>query len=178
MASTADRYLDLHADLLDTTVDAGDLVALSRPTIQGSRRVPGIRLHDDRVIRLLEVLMQPAGLVADWTIADLHARLLQRYHLTAEDYRRSQLRYDLAKIRAKGLVERVGSSRRYRVTPVGFRLGLLLVKVRFRLLGPLFSIATPHSSHRRPPTSPIEAATRKVDSGLDELFTALALKVA
>jgi hypothetical protein len=178
MASTADRYLDLHADLLDTTVDAGDLVALSRPTIQGSRRVPGIRLHDDRVIRLLEVLMQPAGLVADWTIADLHARLLQRYHLTAEDYRRSQLRYDLAKIRAKGLVERVGSSRRYRVTPVGFRLGLLLVKVRFRLLGPLFSVATVPHSHTQPPSSPIEAATRKVDSGLDELFTALALKVA
>ena len=178
MASTADRYLDLHANLLDSAVDAGDLAALSQPTIQGSRRVPGIRLHDDRVIRLLDVLLQPAGLVADWTIADLHARLLQRYHLTAEDYRRSQLRYDLTKIRAKGMVERVGSTRKYRVTPIGLRLGLLLVKVRFRLLGPLFSVATAPRSHRRPPSSPVEAATRKVDAGLDELFTALALKAA
>jgi hypothetical protein len=130
------------------------------------------------VIRLLEVLLQPAGLVADWTIADLHARLLQRYHLAPEDYRRSQLRYDLAKIRAKGMVERVGSSRRYRVTPVGFRLGLLMVKVRFRLLGPLFSVATAPHSHTQPPASPIEAATRKVDTGLDELCAALALKAA
>jgi hypothetical protein len=143
-----------------------------------SQAVPSIRLHDNWVLRLLEVLLQPAGIVADWTIADLHVRLLQRYHLAPEDYRRPQLRYDLARIRAKGMVERVGSSRRYRVTPVGFRLGLLLVQVRFRLLGPLFSVATARHSHTQPPSSPIEAATRKVDSGPDELFTALALKAA
>jgi hypothetical protein len=60
---------------------------------------------DDRVICLLEVLLQPAGLVADWTIADLHARLIQRYNLSPEEYRPTQIRYDLAKIRVKGMVE-------------------------------------------------------------------------
>jgi hypothetical protein len=178
MTSITDRYLDLHADLLDTAVDAGDLASLCEPTLRGTRRIPGIKLHDDRVIRLLEVLLQPAGLVADWTIADLHTRLLQRYHLSPEEYRPSQLRYDLAKIRAKGMVERLGSSRRYRVTSTGFRLGVLLVKVRFRLLGPLFSAAARHPTHHRPSSSSVEAATRKVDSGLDDLFTALALKAA
>lgn len=178
MGQTTDRYLDLHADLLDTTVDRGDLAALARPTVHGNRRVPGIHLHDDRVLRLLEVVLQPAGLIAEWTIADLHSRLLQRYHLTADQYRKSQLRYDLAKLRAKGLVERIGSSRRYRVTPAGFRIGTVLVKVRFRLLGPLItSAATPRPRSTTPPTA-VEVANRKIDAALDEMLTALALSAA
>jgi hypothetical protein len=178
MAATTDRYLDLHAELLDSAVDAGDLARLSEPTLRGKRRIPGIRLHDDRLLRLLEVLLQPAGMIADWTIADLHTRVLERYHLTADEYRRSQLRYDLSKIRAKNMIERVGSSRRYRVTPTGLRLGVLLVKVRIRLLGPLFTVAATHRRHTHPPATPIEAATRRVDAALDDLFAAVALKAA
>ena len=49
---------------------------------------------------------------------------------------------DLGKLRAHGLVERVGRSRRYRLTPDGVRLGALLVKIRTRLLGPLFADST------------------------------------
>jgi hypothetical protein len=178
MSLTADRYLDLHADLLDTTIDRSVLAALAQPTIQGKRRIPGIHLHDDRVLHLLDVLLQPAGLVADWTIADLHTRVLQRYHLTPDQYRKSQLRYDLSKLRAKGLAERIGSSRRYRVTPVGFRLGTLLVKVRFRLLGPLITSAAAPRPRRTTSHDPVEIANRKIDSALDEMLAALALKAA
>jgi len=49
--------------------------------------------------------------------------------------RLSQLRYDLSKLRAKSLVERIGKSRRYRLTPLGLKLGVQLVKLRTRLLG-------------------------------------------
>lgn len=57
---------------------------------------------------------------------------------TVQDYRLSQLRYDLWKLlRAKGLVERLGATRRYALTTTVARLGVLLVKLRFRLLGPL-----------------------------------------
>ena len=178
MSKTADRYLDLHADLLDTTVDRGELADLTQPTIRGRRRIPGIRLHDDRLLRLLDVLLQPAGLIANWTIADLHARVLQRHHLSPTDYRTSQLRYDLTKLRAKNLVERIGSSRRYRVTPLGFRLGTVLVKVRFRLLGPLVTSAVLPRPHSTEASDPIEIASRKVDSALDEMFTALCIRTA
>jgi hypothetical protein len=178
MTDTAQRYLDLHAELLDTTADAGDLAHLAQPTLRGRRRIPGIRLHDDRVLRLLEVLLQPAGLVADWTVADLHVRVLERYHLSPDDYQPSQLRYDLWKLRAKAIVERVGTSRRYRVTATGLRLGTLLVKLRFRLLGPLVTLVTrPRPRHAAPPDA-IEAATRNVGHALDDLFSALALKAA
>ena len=50
MAGTAERYLHLHADLLDSPVDTGQLAALAQPTVRGKRRIPGIRLQDDRVL--------------------------------------------------------------------------------------------------------------------------------
>jgi len=178
MADTAQRYLDLHADLLDSTVDAGHLAGLAQPTLLGQRRIPGIRLHDDRVLRLLDVLLQPGGLIADWTTADLHARVLARYRLTAQDYRPSQLRYDLWKLRAKGLVERVGTTRRYRLTATGARLGVVLIKLRFRLLGPLATLAAQSRRCSSTPASTFDVAVRNLDRALEEVCSALALRAA
>jgi len=77
-------------------------------------------------MRLLETVLQPGTFVADWTTRELHARILARQQLTDGDYKLSQLRYDLAKLRAKGLVERLGRTRRYRLTAFGLRVGVLL----------------------------------------------------
>ena len=179
MAATNTRYLDVQAELLASTVDAGDLAALARPVQVGHRRVPGLKLEDDRVIRLLEGLLHPGTFVADWTSREVHARLLARHRLTEAAYRLSQLRYDLGKLRAHGLVERLGTSRRYRLTVPGLKLGVLLVKLRTRLLGPLSTLAVglqPRRPTRHP--SEVEAAFRQVDAALDHLCDALGLVAA
>lgn len=179
MAATNARYLEAQAELLASTVDTGQLAALAQPTVVGKRRVPGLKLHDDRVIRLLETLLHPSGFVADWTTRDLYTRLLARHRLTEADYRLGQLRYDLAKLRAKGLAERLGTSRRYRLTTLGLKLGVLLVKLRTRLLGPLGSLATEPAAHRSPRhPGDVEAAFRQVDAALDHLCGTLGLKSA
>jgi len=179
MAETNQRYLDLQAELLDSTVDTGYLAALAQPSLVGKRRVPGIKLQDDRVIRLLDALLHPGGLIADWTTRDVHTRILERHRLAETDYRLSQLRYDLSKLRAKGLVERIGKTRRYRLTPSGLKLGVLLVKARTRLLGPLLALAG--ATRDRPsPRNPsrVEAALRQLDTDLDNLCQTLGLSAA
>ena len=108
MLATNTRYLDAQAELLASTVDAGDLAILARPVRVGARRVPGLKLEDDRVIRLLEGLLHPGTFVADWTVREVHARLLARHRLTEADYRLGQFRYDLGKLRAHGLVRSWG----------------------------------------------------------------------
>jgi hypothetical protein len=179
MLATNTRYLDAQAELLASTVDAGDLGSLARPVQLGARRVPGLKLEDDRVIRLLDALLHPGTFIADWTSRQVHARLLTRHRLTDAEYRLSQLRYDLGKLRAHALVERIGASRRYRLTPRGLKLGVLLVKLRTRLLGPLATLAT-DSQPRRPTRNPsaVEAAFRQVDAALDHLCDALGLQLA
>jgi hypothetical protein len=179
LQATNMRYLDAQAELLASTVDAGDLASLARPVQVGARRVPGLKLEDDRVIRVLEGLLHPGTFVADWTSREVYARLLARHRLTEAEYRLSQLRYDLGKLRAHGLVERLGTSRRYRLTPRGLKLGVLLVKLRTRLLGPLTTLAT-DTAPRRPTRTPseVEAAFRQVDVALDHLCATLGLKPA
>jgi DNA-binding transcriptional ArsR family regulator len=144
----------------------------------GQRRIPGLKLHDDRLIRVLETLLHPGAFAADWTTRDLRTRILARHHLAADEYRLSQLRYDLSKLRAKGLIERLGTSRRYRLTAVGLKLGVLLVKLRTRLLGPLVTLVT-HSTPTRPSprhSSSVEAAFTEIDAALDHLSAALGLQ--
>jgi len=150
LASTNERCVALQAELLASTVDTGQLAALAKPTLIGQRRIPGLKLHDDRVIRALETLLHPGAFAPDWTTRELHTRVLARHQLADADYLLSQLRYDLAKLRAKGLVERLGTSRRYRLTALGLKLGVLLVKLRTRLLGPLATLITDFSTRRLP----------------------------
>ena len=178
LAATNDRSLALQADLLASTVDTGQLAGLAKPTLVGQRRVPGLKLHDDRVIRLLETLLHPGAFATDWTTRELHTRVLARHRLAADDYRLSQLRYDLAKLRAKGLVERLGRTRRYRLTPSGAKIGVLLVKLRARLLGPLATLATQPSARRPLHHNSVDAAFHEVDTALDHLCAALGLQHA
>ena len=170
-------FLDAQAELLACTVDQGELARLAQPVQVGQGRVPGIRLHDDRLIRLLDVLLHPGSFVADWTSRDVLARLLDRHRLTETDYRLTQLRYDLGKLRARGLVERIGRIRRYRLTTRGLKLGVLLVKLRTSLLGPLATLATaPASKPETTTDSAVEAAFRQVDRAIDHLCATLRLK--
>src|SRR6266508_4322560 len=179
MLATNTRYLDVQAELLASTVDGGDLAILAHPVQVGRRRVAGLKLEDDRVIRLLERLLHPGTFVADWTTREVYTRLLVRHRLTEAKYRLSQLRYDLGKLRAHGLVERLGTSRRYRLTPPGLKLGVLLLKLRTRLLGPLTTLAVDRPPRR--PTrnaSEVEAAFGQVEAALDHLCTTLGLSAA
>jgi hypothetical protein len=179
MAETNRRFLDAQAELLASTVDQGELARLAQPVQVGKRRVPGIRLQDDRLIRLLDVLLHPGSFVADWTSRDALARLLDRHRLAETDYRSSQLRYDLGKLRAHGLVERIGRTRRYRLTTRGLKLGVLLVKLRTRLLGPLTTLVTaPAPQPETTTSSEVEAAFRQVDRALDHLCATLGLTPA
>jgi hypothetical protein len=67
----------------------------------------------------------------------------------------------------------------YRLTPVGLKLGVLLVKLRTRLLGPLATLVT-DPNPRRPSSSDnsVQAAFRHVDAALDNLCAALGVKHA
>ena len=49
----------------------------------------------------------------------------------------ASLRYDLSKLRAKGLVEKLPHSRRYRLLPEGYSICLVFLKLFERVYAPL-----------------------------------------
>jgi len=56
---------------------------------------------------------------------------------TPDHYTLASLRYDLSKLRAKGLVAKIPNSRRYQLLPQGYSICLVFLKLFERLYAPL-----------------------------------------
>ena len=100
-----ERFADAQAENLNVEVDYPLLEKLARPCRLKSQRMAGIRLDNDRIIRLLEVLMHSASHLGGLSAADIHQTVLDAHHLTPEQYTRNQLAYDLRKLKAPSPVQ-------------------------------------------------------------------------
>ena len=67
-------------------------------------RYPGIKIHETRIIRLMEVLLHGGTQVAGWTAKQIHEAVLTTFGLSERGYRLNQLRHDLRKLKRHALV--------------------------------------------------------------------------
>jgi len=133
-----ERYLTAQQDVLSTYIDRGQLRALAQPTVSASgRRTPGLRLDDPRLLALLQALTYVIHLVGQGTFKTVNLLADMQRLLHRPDYKLSQLRYDLGKLRAKGLVVRLPGTQRYQLTADGYRLAVLYEKLYHRFYAPL-----------------------------------------
>lgn len=140
MAAATERYLDVQQDVLETFVDRGQLAQLRLPTVTpGGHRTPGLKLDDPRLLALLQALTCFAYLAGSgcFRTKDLHQATAEALGQTPDSYTLAQLRYDLAKLRAKGLVERVAGTQTYRLPATGYRLAVLYLKLFHKIYAPL-----------------------------------------
>jgi len=114
-----DRFAGFQAQWLNVHVDFPLLQRLALPITIGAVRYPGIKIHDSRVIRLLEVLLHGGSHVGGWTAKQIHHAVLTTFDLSDTAYRLNQLRYDLRKLKGHRLLQRDGSRYAYRLTPKG-----------------------------------------------------------
>ena len=131
------RFASFQAQWLNVHVDFPLLQRIARPITIGSVRHPGLKIHDPRIIRLLEVLLHGGTQVGGWTAKEIHQAVLTAFHLSDKAYGLNQLRYDLRKLKAHGLLERDGNRYAYRLTLKGVQVALLFVFFHKRLCGPL-----------------------------------------
>ena len=147
----------------------------TRSIITGRTRIPGIKLHDTRLMRLLEILLHGGSQLAGWRTADIHGALLAAFGLTAERYSLTQLRYDLRKLKAHGLLERIGRTYAYRLTDQGTRAAALFILFHKRVCGPLAdSLFQRRPKDRSPQPTPIEKAYHQADAAVQHLIDLLA----
>ena len=89
---------------------------LAKPSVlRNGRRIPGLKLDHPRQLAVMHALVRFANVAAggQFTTADLYVPALEALGRTAPKYSLASFRYDLSKLRAKGLVERIPHSRRY-----------------------------------------------------------------
>lgn len=157
MTETLSRFQQLLHGVLDSTLNRGELAALAQTSELGLSRVPGIRLDNERLMTVLQLL----GRIATDPRGFSSAHLRQLYSArTGNPYSSSQASYDLRKLRAKHIITQVPKTRRYVLTPQGAQLAALLSKLYFMLLTPTVAAVNTPSSAQAPSTT-----TRRIPMG-------------
>jgi hypothetical protein len=185
LSSIVDTYLDVQQDILETFVDRGQLRTLGQPTVlPNGKRVPGLKLDHPRQLAVMHALVGFSHIAAEstFTTAELYTRTVAALGVAPEHYRLSSLRYDLSKLRVKGLVEKLPHARRYRLLPEGYRICLVFLKLFERIYAPLTAgLLQPFpgdAALQQPRLSQLDKLYQQVVQALDRLLQGVGLKAA
>lgn len=175
LVAITDRLVGVEADLLNVHVDFPVFERLAKPVATGPTKIPGIKIHDTRMLRLMEVLLHGGSQLAGWRTADMHRAVLEAFTPTADAYSLTQLRYDVRKLRAHGLLERDGRRYCYRLTDKGVKVAAMFVLFHKRVCGPVANTLFHHRPTKTPtPPAKIEAAYHRADVAIQQLIDLLA----
>jgi len=172
-----DRLAGFEARLLNVHVDFPLFQRLALPVSSGKSKIPGIKIQDTRMIRLMEVLLHGGPQLAGWRTLQIWQALQSAFSLSPQDYTLTQLRYDLRKMKAHGLLERIDKHYAYRLTEKGARVAAMFVLFHKRICGPLANSLFQHRPKRSPrPPAKIETAYHKADAAVQKLIDQLAAR--
>ena len=148
---------------------------MALPVMDGKTKIAGIKIHDTRMMRLMEVLLHGGTQLNGWKTAGIHQAILTAFGLSAKTYKLAQLRYDLRKMKAHSLLERIGRSYRYRLTDKGIKAALMLILFHKRVCGPLANSLFHHQPGQSlQPPSKVETAYYKADRAIQQVIDLLA----
>jgi hypothetical protein len=185
MTSIIDRYHDVQQDILETFVDRGQLRRLAEPTVlPNGKRVPGLKLDHPRQLALMHALVRFAHIATacTFTTQQIYPYALEALGTSADKYSLASLRYDLSKLRAKGLTYKVAKTRRHRLTTEGYSVCLVFLKLFERIYAPLTAgLLQPvkaDSKLQQQKRSQLDRLYQRVVDDLDQLLKAVGLKPA
>jgi hypothetical protein len=178
-------YQDVQQDILETFIDRGQLRQLSQPTVTANgKRIPGLKLDHPRQLALMHALVRFSHVAAGgtFTTAEIHGEVAAVLGLPESEYKLGSVRYELSKLRAKGLVERIPHSRRYRLLPEGYRICVVFLKLFERVYAPLVAgLLQPYTGDCRlapERVTQLDKLYLAVTAALDHLVAAVGLKAA
>lgn len=179
------RYQDVQQDILETFLDRGELRKLGEPTVlPNGKRIPGLKVDHPRQLALMSSLVRFSHVAAGdtFTTAELRVGVAEALGIPVERCARGSLRYELWKLRAKGLVEKLPHSRRYRLLSNGYRICLVFLKLFDRIYAPLTAgLLHPYRGDQAMAKDRLQLLDRlyqSVAAALDQLVAAVGLKVA
>jgi hypothetical protein len=179
-----DNYLNVQQDILETFIDRGELRKLAQPTVTSTgKRIPGLKLDNPRQLAVMHALVRFTHVAAGstFTTAEIHALVIEALACSPERYPLASLRYDLSKLRAKGLIARLPHSRRYRLLPQGYSISVIFLKLFERIYAPLTAgLLSPISADARlqnDKRSQLDRLYQRVVDDLDALVRALGLNL-
>jgi hypothetical protein len=140
---------------------------LTAPVVTATgTRIPGLRFGDTRVHALLRALLIHRLLPHGFTNRELRTLIAPLLGTTTEHITAGKMTYDLRRLRAHGLIERIPRTRRYQVTDTGLSDALLFTHAHDHLLrAGLAQLTDPDP----PAQSRLRTADRAYHSAFDQL---------
>jgi hypothetical protein len=184
LSAINDNYLNAQQDILETFIDRGELRKLAEPTITPTgKRIPGLKIDNPRQLAVMHALVRFAHIAAanTFTTAEILPHVLEALGCPAQHYTLASLRYDLSKLRAKGLVVKLPQSRSYQLCPRGYSISLVFLKLFERIYAPLTSgLLNPSPADLqldRTKHSQLDRLYQRVVDDLDALIQAVGLSL-
>jgi hypothetical protein len=168
-----DRFAEIQSRTLNAHFDFPLLQRLALPITCGNTRIAGIRIQDTRMIRLMETMMHAGVCLNGWSSALIHKSIVDAFELP--NYTINQLRYDLRKMKAHGLVKRNGRQYSYILTDKGVNVTTMFTLFHKRLFGPLANSLFHHrSSNLFMANSKLDKAYHQADDYIEKITELLA----
>ena len=120
-------------------LDGGQFERWAEPSQRGNRRLAGLDLNKARNRTVIAALSGLATQPEGFTSANLAEAVRGRMGWDPAQYPTRRAAYDLAKVRAKGLVEQVSGRRRYECRPPQLRMLCAYVVLREQVIKPVLA---------------------------------------
>jgi DNA-binding transcriptional ArsR family regulator len=171
-----------------TTLDCVDVAFISDDTLDqlplpshvGKTRLGGVDMNKARTRTALAAVLALASSPDGFTVAELSAKAQAMTGQTPpSDYTVRQVAYDLKKLRGKGLVTKLGRSRRYQVHPHGMRAIAALFILRQQVIAPILAGVRSPRLGRKPATwTSADRHYEQLRIGIQPLFHELGIAAA
>jgi hypothetical protein len=115
------------------------LEQLPKPSLVGKAKVGGIDFNKERMRCAGQAVLALAASSGTFTASRLSNQVCSATGQTFSQYGPRHAAYDLKKLRAKNMIQRVGRSRRYEATPSGLKAIAALVTLRYHIIKPLLA---------------------------------------
>lgn len=170
------EFLTVVAAAHRSTLAADTLDTLPLPTQRGARRLAGVDLQKPRRRAVLEAVLALAPTPEGFTTQDLAAQTQPRLGRRGSPYTPRQAAYDLGTLRGKGLIVRVGTTRRDPAPVPSVQTVAALFILREKVITPVLAGAG-RPRMGRPPTRihPLDVHYENLQGELRRTFDTLGL---
>ena len=83
LIAITDRFAGFEAQSLNVHVDFPLVQRIALPVMAGKTKIAGIKIHDTRMMRLMEVLLHGGTQLNGWRSNDIHQTILTGFGLSA-----------------------------------------------------------------------------------------------
>jgi DNA-binding transcriptional ArsR family regulator len=145
-----ERFLNAVGCLDACLVADETLENLPLPAKVGQTKVGGIDFNKPRMRRVAEAVLALSTAPTGFTASELAQKVRAMSGEAESAYGPRRAAYDLKKLRGKGMVRKIGTSRRYEPEPDGLRAMTALVVLREKVIRPLLAASQRSESQTKP----------------------------